>query len=85
MKSCCRSDSSPVAAFFCRITRSLPTSVPACSVKRLFGSRMADTGSQRFISHSRTGRPCSAFNTPCEVMNATRPPSRTISTDFMKK
>ncbi len=34
MKSRCRSDSFPVAAFFCRITRSLPTSVPACSVKR---------------------------------------------------
>ena len=35
--------------------------------------------------YKRQGRPCSAFNTPCEVMNATRPPSRTISTDFMKK
>ena len=32
--------------------RDRPTSVPACSVKRLFGSRMADTGSQRFFMKS---------------------------------
>lgn len=69
---------------FCRITRSLPTSVPAWSVNRLLGSRTTDTILAFFTIWRRTSSFFGEFNTPSEVMNATIPPSRAASRPLRK-
>lgn len=42
-----------IDCFFCRIIRSLPISVPALSLKRLFGKRMAEIRSARLNNSCR--------------------------------
>ena len=85
MKRCSSSVKLVLPLCFCRTIRSLPTSVPAFSEKRLLGRRTAETRRVWLISHSRTGSFVGAFITPCEVMNASTPPSRSISTPLTKK
>ena len=53
--------------------------------ERLFGRRATPTGLACFIIYLRMGALDGASSTPCEVMNATMPPSRTVSRLFRKK
>src|SRR5690554_2315718 len=52
------------AVFFCRIIRSLPTSVPAYSVNRLLGNRTTDTKLLFSINALRIGSFFGLFKTP---------------------
>ena len=46
---------------------------------------MADKSRARCMRYWRTGVPIAEFITPCEVMKATMPPSRTASSPLTKK
>src|SRR5690606_20786830 len=70
---------------FCCIIKSLPTSVPAYSVNRLLGNRTTETKLLFSINALRIGSFFGLFKTPCEVMKACKPPSRSISFPFRKK
>ncbi|MDR0370278.1 MAG: hypothetical protein LBH80_00255 [Prevotellaceae bacterium] len=59
-------------------------SVPAFSVNKLFGKRIAETTSQTFTRYSRIGLFCSGLKTPCEVIKAINPPSQIAYTFYEK-
>ena len=88
VNACMKSSSSRVKPVlperFCKMIRSLPTSVLAVSVKVLLGSRSAVTRFACFISSMRTNG-LFPFITPWDVINAMIPPSRTVSRPFRKK
>ena len=64
--------------------KTLVTSVPAFRLKVLSGRRMAPMRSARWARYLRTAE-FSLSSVPFDVMNATIPPGRTLSSVFPKK